>query len=385
MRRTRSLCVIVILVINRLNWHDTKRTKHEMAASVSQLETEVPGSVHTEVDDGAGQVVVKKSIRARRLMRKMSQRTLSFFQIFQSATKNGDGDEGDTVGGRRRRPRVESSSVFYVSNDDDDDDVDEDNDDDDNNDTFLQLDFPNNQAGSPPAYENIGGTSTSGSELGGTLEGKKRRQKTNNGGGTGRNKFGFGSVGNLGERTKPGEGDDDDGDGDSHVPSKRNSKGSGSEQNLNDPETPDGLEELIGTSRRRNESENENGVGVGGPQSLFIRRKGSGGPSHQHQQNPPPPPDRKFIGGAGSSSSTSSKKGKESSSVISGQQPEINGCGNNRASYTSSTSRTSTTSSELSFSEIFARNMKRTFKSNKTSNKQVCTMSQMRSECLCVR
>lgn len=353
------------------------------------------------------------------MMSKMSKRRLSFFQIIKeirdsvSQRHNSNGGDGP-------------SSVFYVPNEDDDE-----AEDDDNfggvvsKDGLFRVDSSSSlKLRAHHAYENIG--TSSGSEFGGnneSLEGKKRQKNSRtsdrNESRGGRNKFGFGSVGNLGESCEAGDHHSDcDGtaSGTSHAPvgsgakekSKKSSRRcSASDQNLNDgfkDNDENGEEEA---SRMGNESENESKFG---PQSLFIEERSSGGGRRKSSKERAAGnrtganhPDRRNIcsnsctGPVGRDSSLSSKMG-----IISGQ--EINGgtgsnpsngwqvdgkCAilsstssasaldaitaapcSNRASYASSASRASTTSSE-SFSEIFARNLRRTFKSSQANKLKV--------------
>lgn len=329
------------------------------------------------------------------ILRKMSKRRLSLLQIMKKI--------GDSVS--KRQGVEEPSSTFYVPNEDGDEDgiasglF--------RTDSLSSLKVGGNHH-HHHAYENIG--TSSGSEFGGnneTLEENTRQKSSSRGG---RNKFAFGSVGNLGESCEVG---DHQGCASltGHAPvgtaakakSTRRQRCSASDQNLNggfqdndeyeqDDDQLDGAIGGAGKQRimgRGNEAENENEFGA---QSLFIgsrkgnklargnSRKDQGmGASGNHV-------DRRVIGGGGFISGQEINGGAGAGGGSGGWQLDgncvvncstyataadaLDGTANNRASYASSTSRTSTTSTE-SFRELFARNLKRPFKSNQANKTKV--------------
>lgn len=311
------------------------------------------------VDDPEKEAVVDTQASSESpISRKMSKRKISFLQIINKIR--------DSIPQRSSNDdNAASSSVFYVGNEDE-----EDLDDDDHTNSAPLAASTSPTSPDPfrlkPNYENI---PSSGSECNGTLI------CDNQGVASGKNKFGFSSVGNLGESCGLLEDKKDDENRHAFQPTTTSNiravrrRCTVSEQNLNDA--------II--HGENNESENESEFG---PQSLFIMEHG-GVATNSEKMEPTrrrAPPDRRIIAQAGATSSSSSGvKG-----IISGQQEEMNGwqvdgtgppdgvssSDKHRQSGGSSTSRASTTSSE-SLSEMFARNFKRTFRGNKM--KQVNT------------
>lgn len=338
------------------------------------------------------------------MMGKMSKRRLSsFLQIikeFRDSVYRSSG-EGDGP-----------SSVFYVPNEDEDDG------DDDNiaavvrggcdggiSRGLLRTESSSSLKVGAHAYENIG--TSSGSEFGNNESLEKPRQKSGrNGDGGGRNKIGFGSVGNLGE-TGDHHGDATShasGTGASKVKSTKSNgsrRCSASDQNLNDGfKDNDEYGEDCGNSRGMvmgNELENENEFG---PQSLFITANGScrsGGRNLKNESGRRNHLDRRIIASSSSSTKMGIISGQEtnggtaptstnnggwqldgnctvgnSNSITTASATTVNmdNSSSNRASYASNTSRASNISSE-SFKDIFARNLKRPFKSSETNKTKV--------------